>query len=235
MINKKEVIVIIPARSGSKGLKNKNILELDGKPLLSWPIVSSLGSKYVDRTIVSTDSLKYSKIANHYGAETPFLRPKDISHDHTSSIEVILHAIDNAVSNDCIIILLEPTSPFTTCNDIDSCLEEFIESKQCTSLVGLMDNEKYHPEYSLLLNDENLIENYKNTVKEHIPRQKLKKNYYPDGSIYISWSSELVKRKTFYHDKTFGFVFPKHKNIEIDDIHDFMYAKSLLKYFYENK
>ena len=89
MIENKKIVVIIPARSGSKGLVNKNIMDLDGKPLLSWPIQSALKSKYVDRTIVSTDSDEYSKIASRYGADVPFIRPRNISHDSSTSIEVI--------------------------------------------------------------------------------------------------------------------------------------------------
>ena len=236
MIKNKKVIVIIPARSGSKGLKNKNIMNLDGKPLLSWPIHSSLKSKYVDRTIVSTDSEKYSQIAVKYGAEIPFIRPKEISIDSSTSLEVIEHVIKSIglLSSD-IIILLEPTSPFTTSSDIDNCLEKFVKNEDCASLVGLSKSDKFHPDYSLQIDDENYIINYSDNITNHIARQKVTDIYYPDGSIYISNVNDLIKKKTFYHDKTMGYIFPKYKNIEIDDIYDFKYAESLLEYYYENQ
>ncbi len=236
MIKNKKVIVIIPARSGSKGLKNKNIMSLDGKPLLSWPIHSSLKSKYVDRTIVSTDSEKYSQIAVKYGAEIPFIRPKEISIDSSTSLEVIGHVIRSiGLLSPDIIILLEPTSPFTTSSDIDDCLEKFVKNEDCTSLVGLSKSDKFHPDYSLQIDDENYIVNYSDNITNHITRQKVTDVYYPDGSIYISNVNDLIKKKTFYHDKTMGYIFPKYKNIEIDDIYDFKFVESLLEYYYENQ
>ena len=236
MIENKKIVVIIPARSGSKGLVNKNIMDLDGKPLLSWPIESALKSKYVDRTIVSTDSEEYSQIAGRYGAEVPFIRPRNISHDSSTSIEVIEHAINHIdlLALD-IVILLEPTSPFTTSSDIDDCLEMFMKNKSCTSLIGISKSDKFHPDFSLKLNESNFIVNYSDSLSAHISRQKVSNVYYPDGSIYISYINDLMKEKTFYHDKTIGYLFPKYKNIEIDDIYDFRYAESLLEYYYEDQ
>ena len=122
MINKKKIVALIPARSGSKGLKNKNILNLKGNPLIHYPITAAKDSLYVDRIIVSTDSEKIADIAKTHGAEVPFLRPLNLASDTTTSSEVIIHMLETLnteLADFEYLILLEPTSPLTTGNDID--------------------------------------------------------------------------------------------------------------------
>ena len=125
MKNKKRVIAIIPARSGSKGLKNKNILILKGKPLIYYPIKAAKKSNLVDDVVVSTDSKKYKKIAEKYGAKCPFLRPKKISSDNSSSFDVVDHVIRFFKNRNIFydyLVLLEPTSPKTTYIDLNNAL-----------------------------------------------------------------------------------------------------------------
>ena len=126
MLNKKRILSIILARENSKGLPNKNIKNLNGKPLLAWPIIASIESKYVDTTILSTDSNHYAEIGRSHGASIPFIRPKDLAGDTSSSSEALIHAIDFLSNiNDIYdyVILLEPTSPLTQSSDIDQALE----------------------------------------------------------------------------------------------------------------
>ena len=94
MYNGKKILAIVPARSGSKGLADKNIKNLNGKPLMAWSIGAGLRSQYIDKLIVSTDSTKYAEIAADFGAEVPFIRPKEISTDTSSRREVIAHALN---------------------------------------------------------------------------------------------------------------------------------------------
>ena len=132
MILGKRVLCLVTARSGSKGLKNKNILKLGRHPLLAWPISAARKSKIVDDIIVSTDCEKIARIARKYKAEIPFLRPKYLARDTSLSIDVILYNIKR-LDKDFnrkydYIVLLEPTSPFTSTKDIDTSLKLLISN-----------------------------------------------------------------------------------------------------------
>ena len=129
MINTNSILAIIPARSGSKGLPNKNTLNLLDKPLIAWTIEAAKKSKYLDRLILSTDCDKISKIAQKYNCEVPFLRPKNLSTDISKGNDVIMHAIKTIKKEYDIIVVLQPTSPLRTNDDIDLALEHMIKKK----------------------------------------------------------------------------------------------------------
>ena len=138
--NKKDVCAIILARSGSKGLKNKNLRDLDGKPLISYTINDAKKSKYIDKIIVSTDSEEIAKVANEFGAETPFLRPKELSSDMTTSEESLKHALTylNEKENyfPDIILYLQITEPFRPKNIIDDCIECMLDNNDLDSVFA---------------------------------------------------------------------------------------------------
>tara|TARA_B100000686_G_scaffold354601_1_gene465740 strand:+ start:3912 stop:4646 length:735 start_codon:yes stop_codon:yes gene_type:complete len=231
MYKDKSIIAIIPARSGSVGLKNKNILKLKDKPLVSWPIMAAKKSAYIDSIIVSTDSKKIAKIAKKHGIDTPFLRPKKLSGNKATTIEVMDHVIkylnNESISCDYIIVL-EPTSPFTNSNDIDKCIENLYKKRNSfDSLVGVCRNDKYHPNFSLYTDKNNKVKNIQSSLSKHTRRQDCTEILYPDGSIYITTKSSFIKNKTFYHSRTLGYKFPKWKSIEIDDEIDFITAQKL--------
>ena len=233
MIKNNKVLCLITARSGSKGLKNKNILKLGSHPLLAWPIQAAIKSKFIDDVVVSTDCTKIAKIARKYSAETPFLRPKYLAKDTSSSIDVILHALkklnENYNRNYQYLILLEPTSPFTTAKDIDTSLKLLIKKNNYyKALISVTSADKYHPSYSLHLSNSMGLKKANYIVRKHTRRQDLESVYFPDGSIYISDVSYLEDKKSFYHTKTLGKEFPKWKSIEIDDLLDFNYAQSII-------
>ena len=111
MINNKTVIGIIPARSGSKGLLRKNLINLCGKPLIAWSIIEAEKSKYIDRYIISTDDVEIARVAKKYGCDVPFLRPVELATDDANINDVILHALDILQERYEIVIVLQPTSP----------------------------------------------------------------------------------------------------------------------------
>ena len=129
-----QILCLIPARSGSKGIPHKNIKDFKGKPLLAWCIVQAQNSKYQMKIIVSTDSEKYRKIAIQYGAEAPFLRPSEISQDLSTDFECIKHTLDWLKTNEKyspdIILHLRPTQPCRKVEDIDACLDIFINQRE---------------------------------------------------------------------------------------------------------
>ena len=126
MKNNKKIIAIIPARSGSKGLLNKNIKLFNKKPLIYWTIKSALQSKYIDKCFVSTDSKKISNLSKKFGADSSFLRPKNISGHQSDISSTIIHTLKKFNNDYDIIILLQPTSPLRDVKDINQSLELFI-------------------------------------------------------------------------------------------------------------
>ena len=144
MYNNKEVLAIIPARGGSKRLPGKNIKDLNGKPLIAWTIDAALRSKYIDKSVVSTDDEIIAEISQKYGAEVPFIRPKELATDTASSIDVILHAINFYKTKGEpfeYVILLQPTSPLRTTEDIDHAFEMLNEETK--AIVSVCETE--HP------------------------------------------------------------------------------------------
>ena len=127
-----EILCLIPARSGSKGVPHKNIRELAGKPLIAWSIEQAKQSKHKMRIIVSTDSEEYCEIAKRYGAETPFLRPKEISQDLSTDLEFIEHALGELKKENYFpdfIVQLRPTYPTRTVKNLDETIDIFIENR----------------------------------------------------------------------------------------------------------
>ena len=229
MINNKKVLGIITARKGSKGLKNKNLLKLNGYPLIYWPIKAFKNSKYIDDFILSTDSTKILKIANKFGCKTPFVRPANLAKDNSSSIDVVIHAINFFKSKNILfdyVALLEPTSPLTTSKDIDKAIIKLKKHKLANSIVGISKIVNNHPDFNIKINNKSIIKFATKKIKR---RQEISNLYFLDGSLYVSKISSLVKHRSFYQNKTIGFLTPKWKSFEIDDYVDFLTISTIMK------
>ena len=227
-----KILAIIPARSGSKGIKNKNIKIFCKKPLLYWIGKEAKQSRLINKIIVSTDSLKIKRICQKYNLDVPFLRPKKISEDNSKSVDLIFHAVNffnNKNQFFDYVVLLEPTSPFTTAKDIDNAIEQLYKKRnQADAIVGVSENINRHPIYNFKIKQNGIIKPHINKFST-VRRQKLEKLYFLDGSLYISKIDKLIKDKTFYHNRTLGFITKKWKSIEVDDIADFIIAESIFK------
>jgi len=230
----KSVLVVIPARSGSKGLKNKNLLSLNGISLVGWPINAAINSGICDEIVCSTDSVEIAEVANSFGANTPFIRPRDLAQDETSTSDVILHAINyyelNGKNYDYI-LLLEPTSPLTTSGDISTGFEILHKNSDVAeSLVSVTENISGHPDFTFNLEETSNLLNSINSEKWlHKRRQDINKCYYIEGTIYISKVETFKLKKTFIHDRTVGMVVPKWKSFEIDDEVDMTIIDGIMK------
>ena len=236
MINKQKVLGIVPARSGSKGLKNKNVLNFKGHPLLTWPLRALKENKIVDKVLVSTDSEEYQKLALEYGAEAPFLRPKRISSSSASTFDVLEHAIKFYQKQNQYfeyIVMLEPTSPLTTSEDISDCLKLLHRKrKNADALISVGKLIDTHPSFSIKIDKNSFMNPYVGFKKfSALRRQELEDLYFLDGSIYISKIETLLKKRSFHHERTIAKEMPKFKNIEIDSIEDFHIAEYLSKKF----
>jgi len=232
MIDGKKIIAIVPARQGSKGLAKKNIIDFLGKPLLVWSIEAALQSKYVDRIIVSTDSTEIAGVGEKFGADIPFIRPSYLSEDNSTSVDVICHAIEfmseELGENFDFVILLEPTSPLRTSEDVDLALEKLIGSPDARSLVSVGESESQHNKLQFNITESEFISVEPSSKKfVHVRRQDLARSYFLDGSIYLSYIHTLFEIASFVHAKTLTLSLPKWKNIEIDDEYDYFMALAL--------
>lgn len=232
MIDGKKIIAIVPARQGSKGLAKKNIIDFLGKPLLVWSIEAALQSKYVDRIIVSTDSTEIAGIGEKFGADIPFIRPSYLSEDNSTSVDVICYAVEfmseKLGENFDFVILLEPTSPLRTSEDVDLALEKLIGSPDARSLVSVGESESQHNKLQFNITESEFISVEPASKKfVHMRRQDLARSYFLDGSIYLSYIHTLFEFASFVHGKTLTLSLPKWKNIEIDDEYDYIMALAL--------
>ncbi len=217
------VLGIIPARGGSKGVKEKNIKNLSGKPLITYTIESALKSN-LSQVIVSTDNLKIKEIAEKFGANVPFIRPEDLSGDSSSSLDVAIHALKymeraNFVKYDAI-MLLQPTSPFRNSEDINKCIELLKENNQVDSVISVVDVGSNHPARMKYISNNLLIDPPFCEVKENQNRQELEPMYIRNGVIYLT-KSKTIKERSFKGKKSLAYLMTSAKSINIDTQFDF--------------
>ena len=225
-----KILAFIPARGGSKGLPRKNIKPLLGKPLIAWTVEQAKNSKYIDKVVVSTDDEEIAEISKKYGAEVPFLRPKELARDDSPTIDAIIHAINWFEERGeffDILILLQPTSPLRTTEDIDNAIELFLNNKDALSLISVKENE--HPPFWSLEIENKFLKPLFGEEYFKKRRQELPKSYMPNGAIFISYVDILKKYKTFYTPKTIAYIMPPERSIDIDNEFDFLLAEFILK------
>ena len=222
-------VALIPARSGSKEVKNKNILRVNGFPLLAFSVRAALLSKEIDRVVVSTDSLQYKKLALEFGAEVPFLRPKTISGDKSNDYEFVNHALDWFSTEEGIIpsyiVQLRPTSPLRDPKLIDKAIREFKKSKRATALrsVHPMSESAYkcfHVKNKYL---ECICTRSSDLDSLNDPRQLFSKTYQGNGYVDVLKTTYIRKQKNLHGDKVMAFITPTIT--EVDTKEDFKYIE----------
>lgn len=233
MIDGKRVLALIPARKGSKGLPLKNIRPLAGKPLLAWPIEAARACPLVDRVLISTDDPEFAEIAVSYGADAPFLRPKELASDTAPSIDFILHALgqmEAAGEPYDYLVLLEPTSPLTTSKDISNALEQLHANRNIAdSIVGVSQMVSTHPAFAVIRRANHSLRPYESDSFSDLPRrQDTQEVLALDGSLYISDTASLHRTRAFCHDRTLGFETARYQALEVDDLVDFICIEAIL-------
>ena len=212
---------LITARSGSKGIIDKNIIEYNGYPLIYHSIKVSKECNYINKTFVSTDSEKYANICLKYGAEVPFLRPKEISNDLSTDYEAFEHFIlylkdHNYVMPD-IILHLRPTYPNRTIELLNNCIQTFVMNiKNYDSLRTVCEFEKC-PQKMYFIDNETLIPYFKtyDNIKEpyNLPRQIFNKSFIHNGCIDLIKTSTITNLKSMCGEKIYPYIMN-----ELDDI-----------------
>jgi CMP-N,N'-diacetyllegionaminic acid synthase len=224
------ILAVIPARAGSKRIKNKNLLPLAGKPLLNWTIEAGLASKYIDKVIVSTDSDEICEVGLKAGAHVPFIRPSELASDYSSSAETVLHAVEFLRSkneNYDMCILLQPTSPLRVGLHVDEAIESFdkLNASAVISVTSLT-----HPiEWVDELGDKGEMDKFFDDQAIYKRSQDFPPRFIVNGAIYVFDVPSFLKQKSyFFKTGCFAYVMNGLDSIDIDTYEDFKLAELLI-------
>lgn len=229
MIQEKRIVALIPARGGSKGIPDKNIRDIKGKPLIAYTIEAARNSQYIDEVIVSTDSERIRQVAMQYQASAPFLRPETLATDTAKTIDVVLHTIEYLHGKEedyDYLVLLQPTSPLRTQRDIDGAIEKFMECGE----QGLASVSQVSDSPILIRKiDEktNRMENLMETSST-IRRQDMPDYYRINGGIYINRVADISPTTSFNDNKVF-YIMSKQHSVDVDEYIDL----EIVKYYLE--
>lgn len=221
-------IAIIPARSGSKGLKDKNIKLMNGKPLLSYSIAAAKESGMFDEIMVSTDSKMYADIAIQYGAHVPFLRSAENSSDTAGSWDVVLEVLSRYRETDKLfdtVCLLQPTSPLRTGEDIVDAYKTFKEHA-VDALTSVCEVD-HSPLWAMTLNESRMLTEFRRHSRD-IPRQKLATYYRLNGAIYIRQIEYIGDGISLKDGNEIAFIMDRERSIDIDSKADFDFCEFLI-------
>lgn len=225
-----KVLAIIPARGGSKGVPDKNIRLLRGKPLITYTISAALQSQLLSKVIVSTDSEKIAEIATRWGADVPFIRPDELAQDNTPTLPVLQHALQFLAKHNeyfDAVCLLQPTSPFRPSGFIDDAIRTFT-IKDTDALVSVLPvPDEYNPHWAFI-SDNNGLLSIATGEKQIIPRrQDLPKAYFRDGALYLTKTNVLLKKNSIYGDSLSYIVSDPRHYVNIDTPQDWDKAERL--------
>lgn len=222
-------IAIIPARSGSKGIPDKNIKELAGKPLIAYTIEAALESEMFETVMVSTDSAWYAEIAEKYGAEVPFLRSKETSSDTASSWDVVREVLDKYLEGGKVfdtLMLLQPTSPLRTAQNIREAYQE-MEVKKANAIVSLCEME-HSPQQCNTLPEDLSLAGFIRPSSRGKRRQEMETFYRFNGAIYLVKADAFRNNAHIYSDRCFAYLMNREASVDIDDEFDFLYAEMIV-------
>jgi CMP-N,N'-diacetyllegionaminic acid synthase len=217
------VIAIIPARGGSKRLPGKNVRLLNGLPLITWTIRAALKSGTVDRVILSSEDPEIMKVALAHGCEVPFCRPIELASDTTSTVEVILQAIDCLNIKSATVVVLQPTSPLRLPEDIDDSVKKFYNfgATSCVTVTSMPKSESFYARMSQdgFLTGEPVFRDIGN-----------QKRVLLNGAVYVVDAEHLRQSGSLYGPKAISHLMPLGRSIDIDTQEDFDMAEALWPY-----
>ena len=221
------MLAIIPARGGSKGLPGKNIRELNGKPLIAYTIEAALNSKKITKIIVSTDDNEIAEVCRKY-VDIPFMRPVELAQDDSLIVDTYIYTVEKAnrvfgENYDSVVALL-PTCPFRTAEDIDNAIGIF-EEKDADSVISFY--EATHPvQWYKTLDKDGVLRAVMSEGNRLANRQEEERAYLPNGAIYVFNLDNTLRKNTYYTDKTYPYIMPIERSVDIDYLSDFEYASS---------
>jgi CMP-N-acetylneuraminic acid synthetase len=229
-----DILGIVPARGGSKGIPGKNIKQLNGKPLIVYSFQAIADSKHLTRTVLTTDSPEIAEVGRDCGVEVPFLRPAEFADDHTPANAYIRHCLEYLSSVEGykpdLVALLQPTCPFRTGADIDACIDLMLDSAvdsvvSVTELPG-----KYHPNWQFSVSEEGLLAPVSGEGWDSVAtaRQVLKPTYTRNGAVYVFRHEVFRCMNNIYGSKVKAYIMPTKRSVNIDDMDDWQRAEQYL-------
>ncbi|NEO35169.1 MAG: acylneuraminate cytidylyltransferase family protein [Moorea sp. SIOASIH] len=224
------ILGIIPARGGSKSIPLKNIVSVAGKPLIAYTIEAATLANSIDRVIVSTDSVDIANVARTYGAEVPFLRPSELAQDDTPGMDPILHALQwfgaHEADQPDYVLVLQPTSPLRTAEDIDGIVRLALEQKAETAVSVCPVH--HHPFWTKGIDPVGKLVNLFTSNETYTRRQDLPPAYALNGALYFAQCQVLIEKATFYTEQTYAYVMPTERSLDIDTSWDLYLAELIL-------
>ncbi|MEK7560799.1 MAG: acylneuraminate cytidylyltransferase family protein [Patescibacteria group bacterium] len=229
-ITRKKILGIIPARGGSKGIPRKNINLLLGRPLIAYTIGPALKSRWITDLVISSDDDMILAVGAYYGAR-PLRRPYHLAIDTAHSIPVVYHALtemerETGITYDGV-IMLQPTTPMRTSEDIDNALEKLF-STGADSIISVVESNGVNPEWMKHIVNDALID-YDPTLPEMGRRQDALKLYIRNGAIYAARAEHLKRRQSFKNGVCRPFVMPEARWVNIDSLRDWALAEALMQ------
>ncbi len=233
MADQKNRLALIPARGGSKGLPQKNIRLLGGKPLIAWTIEAAIQSACFTHVVVSTDDPEIAAISKNFGAEVPFQRPPELAGDTAKSIDVILHVIEwfgQRGASFQELALLQPTSPLRNADDIKGALKVFQEKKavSCECAVVSVCQSEHSPLWMNTIGEDLSMAGFLPKSAAGEGRQSLQQYYRLNGAVYLANVSYLKENNGFFGPKTYAYMMPQERSVDIDTELDLKFAEFLL-------
>ncbi len=226
-----ETLAIIPARGGSKGIPRKNVALVGGKPLLFWTVSEAQKSGSLDRLIISTEDEEIANLARAYGVEIPFLRPRKLARDETPGIEPIIHAARWLEEKEgyCphYLMALQPTSPLRSAADIEGAIR-LAQEKSADAVVSVT-SAHTHPYLAKRVLGNGRIEDLIRQEGGYSRRQEFPPAHMVNGAIYVVKRDVLLRRRTFYPNRTFAYIMPPERSIDVDDSWDLHMADLIIR------
>ena len=225
-----KIIAIIPARSGSKGLPDKNIKIVCGRPLIDYTIKAAIDSECFETIMVSTDSKKYAEIAMECGADVPFMRSNTTSGDAAGSWDVVREILKNYEEMGIIydyVALLQPTSPLRSAKDIKAAVR-MLDMEAVNNVVSVTETE--HPiQWCFPLPTDCSMSEYAKSPYNNVRRQELKKHYQENGAIYLVSANKILSNNyNLYKDKCYAYIMPRERSIDIDTKMDLTILEAII-------
>jgi CMP-N-acetylneuraminic acid synthetase len=224
------VLALVTARGGSKGIPGKNIKPLQGKPLLAWSVETAKQSASIARVVISTDDPEIAEVGRQWGAEAPFVRPQEFAADASSHIDVLVHAIEWFASNEGYrpeyVLTLQPTSPLRTAADIDAACA-IAEANDADAVIGVEETH-HHPYLVRKVGADGRLDQFISTDIEYLRRQDIPAAFMINGAIFLNRRESLLRDGTFEPASAYPYVMPPDRSLQIDTPWDWFLVEKVM-------
>ena len=239
-LRKPRVLAIITARGGSKGIPRKNIIDINGKPLIHYTIEAALAAKSLDRCILSSDCQEIGQIASEAGCEVPFMRPAELANDDSAHLACIRHAIQTLADSENYhadyVMILQPTSPFRTSEDIDNAIE-IVRETSCDAVISVSKVKVPFTKLHYLDEQSGVLEPYVYSLPtaDYVRRQDAPSTFMENGAIFLQRVSSVlhpcgIRAGSLFSEDVRPYIMPASRSLDLDEWHDLRVARALMNY-----